>query len=63
MDATDVFITKKIARLRVHVERAIGRVKEYKLLQGTLPGSMWDSISNIIYVCCMLSNFEPPLVC
>jgi len=63
MAANDVFLTKKIARLRVHVERAIGRVKEYKILQSTLPASMWDSISNVIYVCCMLSNFEPPLVC
>ena len=63
MAANDVFLTKKIARLRVHVERAIGRVKEYKILQDTLPASMWDSISNVIYVCCMLSNFGPPLVC
>ena len=62
MAANDVFLTKKIARLRVHVERAIGRVKEYKILQDTLPASMWDSISNVIYVCCMLSNFGPPLV-
>ena len=63
MAADDVFLTKKIARLRVHVERAIGRVKEYKILQDTIPASMWDSISNVIYVCCMLSNFQPLLVC
>ena len=59
MAANDVFLTKKIARLRVHVERAIGHVKEYKILQDTLPASMWDSISNVIYICYMLSNFEP----
>ena len=63
MAACDVFTTKKIARLRVHVERAIGRVKDYRILQGVLPASMWDSISDIIYVCCMLTNFGPPLVC
>ena len=63
MAANDVFLTKKIAHLRVHVERAIDRIKEYKILQRTLPASMWDSISNVIYVCCMLSNFGPPLVC
>lgn len=63
MPASDVFTTKKIARLRVHVERAIGRVKDYRLLQGSLPASMWDSISDTIYVCCMLTNFGPPLVC
>ena len=63
MAANDVFATKNIARLRVHVERAIGRVKEYRILQSTLPASMWDSISDVIYVCCMLTNFGPPLVC
>lgn len=63
MAASDVFLTKKIARLRVHVERAIGRVKEFHILQGNIPASMWDSVSNLIYVCCMLCNFGPPLVC
>ena len=35
MDATNVYITKKIACLRIHVKRAIGRVKSTKFLQGT----------------------------
>ena len=34
------FLTKKIARLHVHVERAIGRVKDYKILKDTLPATM-----------------------
>ena len=63
MAANDVFATKNIARLRVHVERAIGRVKEYRILQSTLLASMWDSINDVIYVCCMLTNFGPLLVC
>ena len=63
MAANDVFATKNIAQLRIHVERAIGRIKEYRILQGTLPASMWDSISDVIYVCSMLTNFGPPLVC
>ena len=48
MTANDVFLTKKIARLRVHVERSIGRVKEFKIFHDTLPASMWDCISNVI---------------
>ena len=59
----DVNITKKIAQLRVFVERAIGRVKEYRILQGVIPSAMWDSLNEVIYVCCMLTNFSPPLVC
>jgi len=63
MAAEDVILTKKIAHLRIHVERAIGRVKEFRILQGVLPAAMWDSINQAIYVCCMLTNFNPPLVC
>jgi len=62
MAAEDVILTKKIAQLRIHVERAIGRVKEFRILQGVLPAAIWDSINQIVYVCCMLTNFNPPLV-
>ena len=40
MSASDVIITKKIAHLRVHVERAIGHVKEFHILKNTLPATM-----------------------
>ena len=63
MPASDVFLTRKIARLRVHVERAIGRVKDFRILQNNLPASMWDSINELLYVGCRLTNFGPPLVC
>ena len=33
MPESDVIHTKKIAQLRVHVERAIGRVKEFHILK------------------------------
>ena len=62
MAAEDVILTKRIAQLRIHVERAIGRVKEFCILQGVLPAAMGDSINQIVYVCCMLTNFSPPLV-
>jgi len=62
MPESDVIHTKKIAQLHVHVERAIGRVKEFHILKSTLPATMWDSINEIIYLCCMLTNLSPPLV-
>ena len=62
MPANDVILTKNIAHLRIHVERAIGRVKEFHILQNVLPAAMWDTINQVIYVCCMLTNFSPPLV-
>jgi len=59
----DVIRTKKIAKLRIHVERAIGRIKEFRILQSPICNTMWDSINEVIYVCTMLCNFSPPLVC
>ena len=62
MTVDDVLLIKKIPQLQVHVERAIGRIKEYHILHSTLPAAMWDYINEVIYVCCMMTNFSPPLV-
>lgn len=61
MPVGDVILTR-ITHLRIHVERAIGRVKEYHILQNVIPATMWNSINEVVYVCCMLANFNPPLV-
>ena len=34
---TEVEQTRRIAGLQIHVERAMGRIKQYKLVQGVLP--------------------------
>lgn len=62
MAVGDVVKTKNIANVRVHVERAIGRVKHCHILQTVMEASMWDSLNEVVYVCCMLANFKPPLV-
>ena len=56
MPAADVLLTRKIAHLCIHVDRAIGLVKDFRMLQHTLPATMWDSINEVIYVYCMLTN-------
>ena len=40
LPASQVQEGRKIASLRIHVERAIGRVKNYSILKGTFPISM-----------------------
>lgn len=53
---------RKIASLRIHVERAIGRMKTFSILKGTIPLSMARITNQIIYVCAFLTNFQPALV-
>jgi len=57
----DVEMTQRIAKLRIHVERAIRRVKENHLFDVAIPLSLASSIDQIRSVCCMLSNFKRPL--
>ena len=54
--------TRKIASVRVHVERAIERVKNYRILQTVFPLSMAPELNKIWIICCYLVNFLPPLV-
>ena len=51
MPVIDVLLTRKIAHLRIHVERAISRVKDFRILQHTLPATMWDSRLMRLYMC------------
>ena len=56
MPEEDVLQTQSKARLRVHVERMIRRVKENKLFDKTIPFSINWSINQIFTVACLLSN-------
>lgn len=53
--------TRRIASVRIHVERAIERIKNYQVLHN-VPNNMHNSINQIFFVCAMLTNFLPPLV-
>ena len=52
--------TREIASVRIHVERAIERVKNCNILKQILPNS--EDIGKIWKVCCLLANFKGPLV-
>ena len=55
--------TQKIARLRIHVERAIGQVKgRFHVFDHDIPLSLAGSVNQMWTVCCLLCNFFGPLV-
>jgi hypothetical protein len=62
MPASDVTLTKNIAAHRVHVERAIGRIKNFKILSQRVDISFLTCIDQIWSVCAFLTNFMPALV-
>ena len=61
MAPEDVSSTQKTAAVRIHVERAINRLKDFRLLQGTIENTLWDLFSEIVFVAAMLCNWQPGL--
>ena len=53
--------TRRIASVCIHVERAIERIKNYKILH-VIPFNMHNSVNQLFIVCAVLTNFLPPLV-
>ena len=54
--------TRKIPSARVHVERAISRIKNYRLLHQVIPLSMASELDKIWGICSYLTLFLPPLI-
>jgi len=50
-----------IAEKRIHIERAVKRIKEWKILQRVWRIDQADILSEVLFVCGYLSNWEPGL--
>ena len=53
--------SKEIHNIRVHVERAIRRVKEFHYFDRVIPLTMAGSITQTWTVACLITNFQGPL--
>ena len=51
-----------IARVRIHVERCMARIKQWHVLKNRVPLSLAFMVNRIAFVCAFLTNFWPPLV-
>ena len=54
--------TKRVASARIHVERVIGRMKTFHVLQNTIPSEMFDLIDDIIVICSAIVNLNGSIV-
>ena len=62
MPAKDVQESRKIARVRIYVERIIGRSKTFKILNSTIPISQVDLSNYVMIVVSTLANLNKSVV-
>ena len=61
-EVNEVTETQNIARVRIHVEKAIRRIKENHLFDKVIPLSLAGTINQLWTVSSFLKNFRGPLV-
>ena len=58
----EVYQGKRIVRERIHIERVMGRLKEFRLLNHVLPKHMTDLCDHIWNVAGAIVDMPPALV-
>ena len=53
--------TRRIASLRIHVERAMEQLKNFHIFDRPLPSSLSDTANQVFFICSVLTNFYPSL--
>ncbi|XP_046734994.1 uncharacterized protein LOC124404708 [Diprion similis] len=54
-------LTYSVARVRIHVERIMQRLRTYKILQ-FIPEHLFSSIDDLLQMCCVLVNLQTPII-
>ena len=54
--------TSNIAKARIHVERAIARIKDFRIIQTAFLLTLKDQLDNIFIICAAITNLAPALV-
>jgi len=53
---------RRLSRVRIHVVRAIERVKNFKILSTSMKINLVPQVDNIMNICSAISNLHPQLV-
>ena len=61
LDEEEVVETRRIASVRIHVERAMERIKNFRITH-FIPSMVCPLAEEIVFVCAFLSNYMDPLV-
>ena len=62
LTSSEVTSSRRVAEARVHVERAIERIKEFRALCGEVDLSLLHVLQQAFRVCAFLTNFQRPIV-
>ena len=62
MSAEQVVQTQQIAGLRIYVERAINKIKNFHIWDGVVPISLFGVVNQMWAVCSFLCNLQDPIL-
>jgi hypothetical protein len=61
LTSSEIWETRRIAHHRIHVERAIERLKTFRLLSQVIPLDLKPIADKMLIVACGLCNYQKPL--
>ena len=62
MSAEDVIKTQEIASLRIHIERAINKIKNFHIWDKMIPLHQFGIVDQMWAVCAILCNVQPNII-
>ena len=62
LTATEVTQGRRIAEARIHIERAIERIKQFCILSGEVDVTLFHVLEQTFQVCTYLTNFQRAIV-
>ena len=62
VSAAAATLTRRIARVRVHIERMIRKLKCFNILKGAMPLTMKPYVNSVVTVCAALVNLQPSCI-